>query len=138
MSTSPITLFKVGIKEALETNANVGSYVNKRIHHYAAPVGETVPFVEYRFTTGGWVRRDARGHVNVVYEVYGVHTDETKAVELAGAIHDCLTGHPLPLGGWDNFATIAEDWSIDRFFDSEGNLYYKVGEMYEFRAVRRG
>jgi hypothetical protein len=136
--THPMILLRDGIKEALLLNGNLAAKVNERIYHYDSPPGTLVPWVEYRFTAGGFVNQAKRDHIEVIYEVYGVATDDTDALEIAQAIHNTLTGRGVPMGGtWDNYATLAGDWAIEQFYIL-GQEYVKAGEMFEFRAARRG
>lgn len=136
-ATHPMILLRDGIKESLRINANLNMWIGERIHHKSAPIGENVPFVEFVFVDGGWIPRDPRQHVEVVFEVSAISTDEKQALELSQEIHRTLVGRPVPMGGWDNYATLPGDWAIEQFV-SNSQEYYKVGEIYEFRCVRRG
>jgi hypothetical protein len=135
--TFPMKLMIDGIGEALSKNGLLAQLCGARIYHQQAPPGTFLNFVEYRRTDGGPVNVSPRGEVRTTWEVYGVSTDEDKALKMAEAIHAIMVNNGIVMIGWDNYRHTAVDWSYRKFW-IDANEYFAIGEFYDLDAARRG
>jgi len=126
-----------GIISALLNDPNITAVIADRV--YAVPVPPTVPlpFIGFRYVSGGYVHDSARLALDVHYRLDFVAATMADAEEGAALIYDALKAATLTIPQWQHYAT-----------DIGGKLVmvdlkpatprYQVGLFFRFRAATEG